>query len=182
MQMFLTFKKLHFFSLQWCLSLDFINEGFEEHEAECGDVTPLSQMRPFTSLHSVLRNSELQPRSCGKDPFESSRSLQPCPQAVRKPRSCRHLLMTNAADESCGSISEYSSKSIWSRIKQVPQTHTELIMKLRKTILCVRVVTVMQYQLSCEAADVICITGDGFRFTRAAAADAPDKSDVYKLP
>lgn len=92
-----------------CSPPDFINEGFEDHEAESSNVTPLSHGSVWcASPHftPILRNSELQPCSCGKDPFESSQSLQPRPQAVRKPRSCRHLLVTNgaaaAADESRG--------------------------------------------------------------------------------
>ncbi|KAF4099969.1 hypothetical protein G5714_020095 [Onychostoma macrolepis] len=77
----------------------------------------------FSVTHPPL--SELQPWSCGKEPFDSSRSLQPPPQAVCKPRSCCSLLVTNGkasgrrkAQMKAAGLEKRSISDLWIFFKQ----------------------------------------------------------------
>ncbi len=126
---------LHYIHLLWLRSpLDLINEGFEEDEVHR---IPGGCLMWMQALHLVShrtrflfsvthpRLSALQLWSCGKEPFDSSRSLQPPPQAVCKPRSCRCLLVTNSkasgrrkAQMKAAGLEKRSTLDLWIFFKQ----------------------------------------------------------------
>ncbi len=77
----------------------------------------------FSVTHPPL--SELQLWSCGKELFDSSRPLEPPPQAVCKPRSCRCLLVTNGkawgrrkAQMKAAGLEKWSISDLWIFFKQ----------------------------------------------------------------
>lgn len=130
MQMFLTFKKLNFSSLQLastcihglylCSPLDFINQRFEDHEAESSDVTPLSHRSvwcsagpsPHFTLFSGTQSSSRAP--VGKillnphDPFNfvRRRSVNPVHVATSSWQTAQQRPQMKAAALENGSISD----------------------------------------------------------------------------